>query len=230
MWCVWSRAIQTPSIFCFSIQCLNYKRLANSHLYIICNVLSLILHSGPYTRMFTTCIKFSSEHHKWLFFGKTKQQKCLNCCVHVVSKSVFPLLCGHFWAWFGYACKVQRVEKNSLSNECDGPACMVTHTPSFFFGKMHFHHGHCFNHNPIKDAKYGIWTDLINVSTNAFILLNVLACHAWRESAKLNYCAWLHGRNIPFNVFILLRALRIFQKRIKFRNVLVLEWAKDTLG
>lgn len=67
MWCVWSWAIQTQSLFCFSIQCLNYKILANFERItsLICTIFfpsliySLTLRlkkSGPYTRTFTMSV------------------------------------------------------------------------------------------------------------------------------------------------------------------------------
>lgn len=45
--------------------------------------------------------------------------------------------------------------KKILSDECDGPTCMVSHTHEWFlFKKMHFHHDYCrITHDENEDVR-----------------------------------------------------------------------------
>lgn len=125
-WCDVFGAVQTQSLFCFSIQCLNYKRLADSSLQLIYNgfIFPLWYHnhyaitnSGPYTRKFTMSLLRSfklSRNHKTN--GSLEKQSRRSAFVSMLWSPLplsVTLLCGHSQAWFGYACRMRRTGKKS---------------------------------------------------------------------------------------------------------------------
>lgn len=178
-----------------------------------------IMNSGPYTRKFTLSLLRSKENGFKLSInhktnGSLEKQSCRSAVVSMLWSPLplsVTLLCGHSQAWFGYACWMRRAgEKNPVWWMWRSNMHGLTHTRMVSFQEDAFSstaavESHMTRTRTSKKRNME-QSDQCFYRFFSFPIECVLACHAWTGRGNLNYCAWLHGRQVPFNVFILLRA------------------------
>lgn len=251
MWCVWSYSNTIPFLFFHPVPELQktswFLTAVNSQYFFSLFNIITITNSGPYTRTFTKSVLRSKEHSFKLKSRNLKTNGSLEkqiCRSTVVSMLWSPSLCqSHCFVVIperGLAMHVECRErgKKTYVRWMWSVRHAWSHTRTIFQEAFspQLLYNHTWQERGCQKKEHGpFWSMILRIF---FFIECVLACHAWTGRGNLNYCAWLHGRQVPLNVFILLRAFWFFfffpqkQGNQDLLNVLVLEWAniiKDTL-